>query len=61
MKNATSEQLAAAFTEWDRRYREDPAKFQNEAERLLRETPETYGQACAPYFEEILAEVQARG
>ncbi len=55
--SAVSERdLAAAFTEWDRRYREEPARFKSEAERLLKETPETYGEACAPYLLAILAE-----
>jgi hypothetical protein len=50
----TMKGLAAAFTEWDRRYREDPARFMSEAEHLSKETPETYGDACAPYFAKIL-------
>lgn len=61
MNNATEQQIASAFTEWERRYREDPDRFQSEAAKLLRETPETYGAACAPYFLKILAEVQAAG
>jgi len=60
MHNATAEQIAAAFTEWDRRYREEPERFQSEAEHLLKETPETYGAACAPYFLKILTEIQAK-
>lgn len=51
---ATVDDLAAAFTEWDRRYREEPERFQSEAGRLLRETPETYGAACAPYLAALL-------
>lgn len=58
MNNATNAQIAAAFTEWDRRYREEPERFQSEAARLLKETPESYGMAAMPYFLEILAEVQ---
>lgn len=50
----TERDLAQAFTEWDRRYREEPERFQNEVERLLRGTPETYGEACAPYLLHIL-------
>lgn len=50
----TERGLAQAFTEWDRRYREEPERFQNEVERLLRGTPETYGEACAPYLLSIL-------
>jgi hypothetical protein len=55
--SATQEQLAKAFTEWDRRYREEPERFQSESERLLKETPETYGEACAPYLIQILDEL----
>jgi len=54
---ATADQLAAAFTEWDRRYREEPERFMSEAQHLLKETPETYGEACAPYLIQILAEL----
>lgn len=51
--------LSAAFSEWDRRYREEPERFQNEARRLLdkRETPKTYGDACAPYLLSIISEL----
>jgi len=55
---ATPAEIAAAFTEWDRRYREDPEVFQAEAARLLKGTPETYGEACAPYFIKILANLR---
>ena len=51
---ATAGQFSGAFTEWERRYREDPDQFMSEAHKLLKETPETYGDACAPYFIEIL-------
>ncbi len=54
----TKEQIEKAFTEWDRRYRNDPEKFQNEVEHLLTETPDTYGKACAPYFIELLKKVE---
>lgn len=54
--NVTQASLSAAFTEWDRRYREEPARFMSEAQHLLQETPETYGDACAPYLLKILAE-----
>ena len=52
----TERQLAAAFTEWDRRYREEPERFQNEAARLLKNDAETYGDQAAPYLLEILTE-----
>ncbi|HVA59453.1 MAG TPA: hypothetical protein VNG13_02820 [Mycobacteriales bacterium] len=46
--------VAAAFTEWERRFREEPDRFYSEATKLLKETPESYGAACAPYFLAIL-------
>lgn len=52
----SEKQLADAFTEWERRYREEPERFMSEAAKLLKETPETYGDACAPYLLSILAE-----
>jgi hypothetical protein len=54
---ASQHELAAAFTEWDRRYREEPDRFVSEAQHLLKETPETYGEACAPYLIKILSEL----
>ena len=57
--SATEEELAKAFTEWDRRYREEPERFMSEAAHLLKETPETYGAACAPYLIKILEEQKA--
>lgn len=51
----TQEQMAAAFTEWERRYREEPEAFLDEQEKLS-ESPESYGEACAPYFTKILSE-----
>ena len=50
--------FAKAFTEWERRYREEPERFMSEATKLLKETPETYGDACAPYFMKLLDEVK---
>jgi hypothetical protein len=50
----TETALAAAFTEWDRRYREEPERFEHEATRLLTKTPEQYGDACAPYLLALL-------
>jgi hypothetical protein len=55
---ATERELAAAFTEWDRRYREEPERFQSEAARLLKSDAETYGEQAAPYLIEILGELQ---
>lgn len=48
--------LAAAFTEWDRRYREEPERFESEAQRLLKSDAKTYGDRAAPYLLAILAE-----
>lgn len=50
----TEQEIAAAFTEWERRYREEPERFEAEARRLLHSTPETYGEACAPYLLALL-------
>ena len=52
----TEGELAKAFTEWERRYREEPERFMTEAHKLLRETPKSYGEACAPYLLMILGE-----
>ncbi|HZW25183.1 MAG TPA: hypothetical protein VFF26_06855 [Gallionella sp.] len=57
--NVSQDELAEAFTEWDRRYREEPERFMNETRRLLTETPETYGAACAPYLMKIIEEQRA--
>ena len=51
--------FAKAFTEWNRRWREEPERFMSESDLLLKETPETYGDACAPYFMKLLDEVKA--
>jgi hypothetical protein len=51
--------MQIAFTEWDRRYREEPEKFMSEVERLLRGTAETYGEACGIYFANLLDELAA--
>jgi hypothetical protein len=48
--------LTAALSEWDRRWREEPDRFMSEAQHLLKETPETYGEAAGPYLMSILQE-----
>lgn len=53
----THSQVERAFTEWDRRYREEPDTFDNEVEHLLRNTPETYGARAAVYFTKVLADL----
>ena len=57
--SVTQSELAAAFTEWERRYREEPDRFMSEASKLLKQTPKSYGEACAPYLLKILAEQRA--
>lgn len=52
----TRPELERAFTEWDKRYRADPSGFMNDVDHLLGHTPETYGEACAIYFEALLAD-----
>lgn len=55
---ATKKEIIKAFTEWDRRYREEPERFVSEAVHLLKSTPENYGEAAMPYFLQILKEIQ---
>jgi hypothetical protein len=54
--SVTENGLADAFTEWDRRFRNEPKRFMSEAERLLKDTPYSYGRVCAPYLISILKE-----
>lgn len=42
------------LSEWDRRYREEPERFQAEAVRLIKGNPESYGEQAGPYFMNIL-------
>jgi len=51
----THAQLITAFTEWDRRYREEPDRFMSEAQHLLKETPESYGELCGVYMFALLS------
>lgn len=50
----TAGELAAAFTEWERRYREEPARFMDEMQKLELST-DSYGDCAAAYFVSILA------
>lgn len=52
--HVTHDQLAEAFAEWDRRYREKPDEFMSIVEHLLKSTPATYGESCAVYFAALL-------
>ncbi len=53
MVSATMPELKAAFTEWERRYREDPERFFSEQAKLA-DSCESYGGTCGPYFAKIL-------
>ncbi|MBH8569358.1 hypothetical protein KB206_10715 [Microvirga sp. STS02] len=55
---ATQSQLAAAFTEWERRHRDEPDRFQSENERLA-QNAETIGDLQAAYLTQILTEQAA--
>ncbi len=57
--SVTERDLASAFTEWERRFREEPERFTSESVRLLKSSPETYGEECAPYLLEIIEEQRA--
>lgn len=57
--NASIDQIAATFTEWERMYREEPEKFMSEAAKLLKHTPKDYGEVCAPYFLQLLERIKA--
>lgn len=50
---ATEEELAAAFTEWLRRYHEEPERFADE----YPDDEEDYGTGCAAYFVKLLGEL----
>lgn len=55
---ASKVHLDATFTEWERRYREEPRRFMSPPEQFA-ESAASYGQLCAAFFTEILSEVQA--
>lgn len=54
----SKEQLAAAFAEWDRLWREDPDAFDNDIERILRgQTITEYGDVAATTLIEMINRV----
>ncbi|HUT95389.1 MAG TPA: hypothetical protein VMY37_38395 [Thermoguttaceae bacterium] len=55
---ATKDEIQAAFTEWDRRFREEPERFISEAVHLLKHTAKSYGERAMPYFLKIVGEIQ---
>lgn len=54
-KIVTRAGLARAFAEWDRRYREDPAAFDEDWHATT--TAVEYGEAAADYFLKVLRSV----
>ena len=54
------EEIVRAFTEWDRRYRNEPELFMNEVQHLLQNTPDTYGAKAAVYFTKVLEDVRRK-
>ena len=57
MANVMTKSFAVAFSEWDRRYRENPEEFWNTVEHLLGSTPSSYGEAAGAYFTALLDEM----
>ena len=62
----TQDQMVKAFNEWMRRYIEEPERFEREfqsVDRFLKDEAEgqepTYGDSCARYIEELVAEQTA--
>lgn len=51
----TRTQLAGAFTEWRRRFEEEPDRFSSEAE-VAADGATAYGDTCAPYLLMVIAE-----
>lgn len=51
----TQDQLAAALTEWERRFREGPDGFKTQAE-VRANAPESYGEEAGPFLMSILRE-----
>jgi len=58
--NLSLQEVKNVFVEWDRRYRENPDDFYNEAHLLLKETPESCGEGCAMYFVELLQQLREK-
>lgn len=55
---ATPQQIEDTFAEWIRRYRAHPEQFLPPDETLLQGTPEITSKLAAPYFIQLLAELQ---
>jgi hypothetical protein len=57
----TPKKLAAAFAEWDRRYREDRKQFMSDVQHLLENTPITYGELASAHLILILKQQKKKG
>jgi hypothetical protein len=53
----STEKIEKIFTEWDRRYRENPCEFMTDPEMLINETPYSIGKLSAAYFMKLSKEV----
>jgi|WetSurMetagenome_2_1015567.scaffolds.fasta_scaffold73950_2 hypothetical protein len=54
------DEIVRVFTEWDRRYRNNPEEFNNSVQHLLQNTPDTYGAGAAVYFEAVLEDMRRK-
>jgi hypothetical protein len=54
----TVEELSAAFTPWDKGYREKPEEFTNMVDHLLRSTPEEYGPQATACLEAYVKRIR---
>ena len=60
MDNITKERMAKIFTEWAKRYSENPEEFSD----VLNESGEPvfdYGENCVAYFEKLANEMDHNG
>jgi len=56
---ATLGETKEAFTEWHRRWKEEPDRFQSEMEALAEES-ESYADGCAVYFASLLDYIRTK-
>lgn len=54
--NYSKKEIVKTFTEWERRYREEPSKFESDFERLSKDC-EDYGEGAANYFCSLIKEI----
>ena len=53
----STDQEAQIFSEWDRRWRENPEWFMDQAVHLLKGTAVEYGPEAAAYFDSLAREL----